>query len=242
METAVIIVIVVVVSAVVVAGVVIARKREQARRQELSDFADEMGLAFDPEHDRNRDEQFSQFAIFRKGRSRIAFNTLSGELQLGEHRVTAVMGDYRYTVTHQTGKNRSTKTYRLSYLIIGMPYESVPKLLVRSENFFDKIAGFVGFDDIDFESVEFSRKFHVSSSDKRFAYDLIDPRMMEFLMQSPGPALDMESGWLCLVDGKRRWDVFEFKARVNWLEQWLQHWPEHVVRSLADGGYSGGGD
>ena len=152
------------------------------------------------------------------------------------------MGDYRYTVTHQTGKNRSTKTYRLSYLIIGMPYESVPKLLVRSENFFDKIAGFVGFDDIDFESVEFSRKFHVSSSDKRFAYDLIDPRMMEFLMQSPGPALDMESGWLCLVDGKRRWDVFEFKARVNWLEQWLQHWPEHVVRSLADGGYSGGGD
>ena len=49
-----IIVIVVVVSALVVAGVVIARKREQARRQELSDFADEMGLAFDPEHDRNR--------------------------------------------------------------------------------------------------------------------------------------------------------------------------------------------
>jgi hypothetical protein len=226
----------------VIVGIIVAHKREQQRQKDLAAFASSLGLSFDPMNDSDRDDQFSQFSIFSKGRRRTAWNTLSGELELGEHLVSVVMGDYRYTVSHQSGKRRSTRTYRLSYLIIGMPYEYIPKLLVRPENFFDKVAGFIGFDDIDFESDEFSRKYHVSSSNKRFAYDLIDARMMEFLIQTRGPVLDMESGWLCVVDGKRRWKVPEFQMRIDWLAKWLAHWPDHVVRSLGEGGYAGKGD
>jgi len=232
---------IIVVIALVVAIAIFAHKQAEQRRQALAALAQELGLSFDPGEDRSRDDQFSQFAIFNRGRSRVAYNTLSGEIAMGDHRLQAVMGDYRYTVTRQSGKNRSTRTYRLSYLLVGMPYPSIPKLLVRSENFFDKLAGFVGFDDIDFESDEFSRKFHVSSSNKRFAYDLIDPRMMEFLMQSNGPALDMEHGWLLLVDGTRRWEPMAFKSRINWLGQWMERWPDHVVRSLGAGEYADGG-
>lgn len=42
--------------------------------------------------------------------------------------------------------------------------------------------------DIDFESVEFSRRFHVAGDDRRFAYDLIDAAMIEHLLAaSPDP-------------------------------------------------------
>lgn len=240
MEPAIIVLIVILAAVVAVVGGVYAYKKEQQRKKDLAAFASSLGLKFDPANDSSRDEQFSQFSIFNKGRRRTAWNTMSGELDLGEHRVSVVMGDYRYTVSQQSGKHRSTRTYRLSYLIIGMPYEVVPKLLVRPENLFDKFAGFIGFDDIDFESDEFSRKFHVSGTNKRFAYDLIDPRMMEFLMQTRGPVIDMESGWLCIVDGKRRWDVSGFKNRINWVSSWLEHWPDHVVRALSEGGYAEG--
>ena len=231
---------IIVVVALVVAIAIVAQKQAEKRRQELRALATELGLSFNPGQDRSLDDKFSQFAIFNIGRSRVAYNTLSGDLEIDEHRLQAIAGDYRYTVTRQSGKNRSSRTYRLSYLLVGMPYPSIPKLLVRSENFFDKLAGFVGFDDIDFESIEFSRKFHVSSSNKRFAYDLIDPRMMEFLMQSQEHTLDMEHGWLLLVDGKRRWAPPEFKSRINWLGQWMRRWPDHVVKSLKAGEYSNG--
>ena len=49
------------------------------------------------------------------------------------------------------------------------------------EGLFDKLAGFVGFADINFESEEFSKRFHVKSDDKQFAYALIHPQMMEWL-------------------------------------------------------------
>ena len=62
------------------------------------------------------------------------------------------------------------------------PFRNVPDLLIRPEGFFDKVAGAFGFDDIDFESEEFSRAFFVKSSDKRFAYDVLHPRMLELLM------------------------------------------------------------
>ena len=60
------------------------------------------------------------------------------------------------------------------------------------------------FDDIDFESDEFSRKFYVQSSDRKFAYDVLHPRMMEFLLQTTPPMIDVEGGALCLSGGRRR--------------------------------------
>jgi hypothetical protein len=108
----------------------------------------------------------------------------------------------------------------------------VPDLLIRREGIFDKIAGVLGFDDIDFESSEFSRKFCVKSGDKRFAYDVIDPRMMEFLLASDPPTIDIERGQCCITDGARRWEPAQFQAAMGWLGEFFDRWPDHVTASL----------
>ena len=57
-----------------------------------------------------------------------------------------------------------------------------PHLFLRTEGLLDRIAGFIGFDDIDFESEEFSKRYFCKSDDRQFAYAVIHPQMMEWLM------------------------------------------------------------
>ena len=55
------------------------------------------------------------------------------------------------------------------------------------EEFFGPPFGeFFGHDDIDFESAEFSRNFYVKSSDRKWAFDILHARAMEFLLAEDG--------------------------------------------------------
>lgn len=214
-------------------GLYLAWKAEQQRKQDLAAIASDFGLSFDESHDGGHDDRFARFALFRKGRSRVAYNTLKGETELAGRLVRVRMGDFQYKVDRGSGKNRRTETVRLSYLIAWNPIGSCPEVIVRREGFFDRVAGVLGFDDIDFESIEFSKAFHVSSDDKRFAYDLIDPRMMEFLLASAPPALEVDGGLICLSNGKGRWEPEEFRARLDWLGSFLDRWPRHLADSMS---------
>src|SRR5205085_4299284 len=102
-------------------------------------------------------------------------NTLRGPLDASGRAFGALAGDYSYKITRSNGKTTSTSTYRFSYLIVKVPFPDTPGLLIRPETLMDKVAGALGFDDIDFESEEFSRRFLVKSPDKKFAYDVVSP-------------------------------------------------------------------
>jgi hypothetical protein len=217
---------------VVIAGAYFAHLAAKKRREEMAALAAELGWQFDPSHDGSHDEQYSHFEIFRRGHSRNAYNTLTGLLTIDDRQCPAKMGDFTYKVTSGSGKNRRTTTYRFSYLIVHLPFNGVADLLIRPEGMFDKIAGAFGFDDIDFESAEFSRRFHVKSPDKRFAYDICHPRMMEFLMQTNPPAVDIEHGRCCMSDGSKRWEPAQFRAMLRWIEKFFHHWPGHVTQEL----------
>jgi hypothetical protein len=206
-------------------------KAEQKRREALAALAGELGLRFDPGHDSAHDDEYAQFEIFRRGHSRVAMNTLDGALDLFDQRCQVRCGDFRYKVTTSNGKQTTTTTYNFSYLIVHPPWDT-PPLLIRPEGLFDKIKGAFGFDDIDFESVEFSRKFYVQSGDKRFAYDVLHPRMMEFLLAQNPPMLDIEAGALCLSDGHRRWDPARFRDQIAFLRKFCELWPRHLVKDL----------
>ena len=228
------ILIVPVVIAVVIAAIVYSSKAAKKRREELAALAAELGWRFDPGRDTHHDDEYAHFEVFRKGHSRAAFNTLAGSLEIAGAEYPVKMGDFTYKVTQHTGKSTSTHTYRFSYLILHLPYVGVPDLLIRREGVFDKIAAAIGFDDIDFESAEFSRKFLVKSPDKRFAYDIIHPRMMEFLLQEQPPGIDIERNRCCLMDGTRRWSADEFRRAVEWARAFFALWPEHVTTQLRE--------
>lgn len=217
---------------VVAAIAYVAAMHEKKRRAALTALAAELGLSFDPSADASHDDEYAHFDVFRQGHSRVASNTLTGTVTVDDRPYRVKMGDFRYKVTHHTSKGSSTSTHRFSYLILHLPFASVPKLLIRREGILDKIAGALGFDDIDFESEEFSRKFLVKSPDKRFAYDVIHPRMMAFLLETKPPSIDIEQEQCCIMDGKRRWEPKEFRARLRWTQSFFDHWPEHLVAQL----------
>ncbi len=205
------------------------------RREGMQALARELGWRFYAAHDSSHDDEYSHFEIFRKGHSRSAYNTLVGSLEIDGRSFPAKAGDFRYRVTSSSGKSTTTTTYRFSYLILHLPFRNTPELLIRREGLFDKLAGAFGFDDIDFESEEFSRRFHVKSSDKRFAYDVIHPRMMEFLLDTRAPMIDVEQGRCCLSDGGRRWKPEGFHDRIRFLREFFDLWPDHLTAGLESG-------
>lgn len=73
-----------------------------------------------------------------------------------------------------------------------------PELLIFREGWFSKLAQWLGYADIDFESAEFSRKFIVRSPDKKFAYDVCHAKMMEYLLRNDDLNLEMERDCLTL--------------------------------------------
>ena len=217
--------------AVLAIGAYFAYLAEKKRREEVAAFAAAHGFRFDPGPDSSHDDEYAHFEIFCRGHSRVAKNMFRGDLEIDGRSYGLDGGDFRYKVTSGSGKNRSTRTYTFSYLILHLPFDC-PDLLIRSEGMFDKIAGVFGFEDIDFESEEFSRRFHVKSPDKRFAYDVCHPRMMEFLLGDFPATLDLEHGRLCFADGSRRWPAPTFESRLAWLRAWFERWPEHLLVDL----------
>jgi hypothetical protein len=231
------ILIVLAVAGLVIAAAVAEHRASRRRQQALAELAGELGLRLDAGRDTSHDDRYGTFEIFRRGHSRAAYNTLSGETALAGRPHRVVMGDFTYKVTSSNGKTTTTTTYRFSYLILHLPLPNVPDLLIRPEHLFDKLGSALGFDDIDFESAEFSRKFFVKSADKRFAYDVVTPAMMEFLLaRRDAGAIDIERGMLALSDGTRRWTPEQFRERLAFADGFLGLWPEHVTRDLRSRG------
>lgn len=219
----------------IIFAMIVARKNARLRAEALAGLAAELGCTFNPETDPTHDDRYRRFGLFSKGHSRAAYNTVEGVVTFGRDPCGCRLGDYRYTVTSGSGKNRRSTTYRVSYLIVHLPYLNAPGLSIRREHVFDKLGSMLGFDDIDFESAEFSRTFHVSSTDKRFAYDVVTPSMMEFLLaEGELWTLELDGGVLLLTRGGGRWDVGRFRSALSFVQGFMGRWPEHVTRDLRD--------
>ncbi len=218
--------------AAVIVGSAYACKKAQQRRDALAVLGADIGFRFVAARDRDHDDEYAHFEIFRQGHSRSAYNTLEGVLEIDGRPYPTKAGDFTYKITSSTGKTTTTTTYRFSYAILHLPFVGVPDLLIRKEGLLDKIASVIGFDDIDFESAAFSRRFLVKGPDKRFAYDIVHPGMIEFLMASPPPMIDIERGRVCLMVGERLWAPHEFGRTLRWARSFFALWPAHVIADL----------
>jgi len=218
---------------VIVAGY-FSYQAQQRRMAELGQLAAGRGWRFDSAKDHSHDERYGHFSIFTQGSARYAYNTIGGTLRVEDQSWPLQLGDYRYQTTSHDGKRTRTHTHTLSYILLETPYLGLPELFIRSEGFFDKVAGFLGFDDIDFESAEFSDRFVVKSRDKRFAYDVLHPRMMEFLLDGVPPTIEFRRGQCCFTLGEKCWSVAEFEAVLDWIPEFFALWPRHVTSPTAD--------
>lgn len=154
------------------------------RREAMAAVATKLGFRFSPAKDRDMARQYRFLNKLRRGSQRYAYNILSGSHQGHE----VLLFDYHY----KTGSGKNTHHHHLSFFILRMPV-SFQELIIAPEGIFSKIAQAVGYDDIDFESHEFSRKFCVRSKDKKFAYDVCNARMIEFLLSNTDLSIEIEN-------------------------------------------------
>ena len=176
------------VCAIIMVGV-LAFLADRRRTEGMRALASQLGLRY---HARSRGipKQFQFLNRINQGHSRYARNILDGV-----HRGRQVLiFDYHYT----TGSGKNTQHHQFSFFLLRLE-RSFPQVTVRPEIFLERLGDMLGLGDIDFESIEFSNAFHVQSRDRRLAYDLCHPRMMEFLLKHRKIAFEIENDWLAVA-------------------------------------------
>lgn len=213
------------------AGVVYGHKREQDRRAALRALAQRLGFTFDESRRAEFDERFSEIEELQQGKNRYAYNVARGAC--GDW--PAIWFDYHYeTTSRDKDGKKTTHNHEISAVVfdVRMP---VKKLRVRPENFFDRVSAFLGFEDIDFESDAFSRAYHVKCDDRKFAYDVIDQRMMEYLLEVNlhGRSIGMGGHyvWICSY---QRDSVEEIEGTLGFLFGFLDRLSPSLVRELKE--------
>lgn len=211
-----------IIGGLVLVGACISFILAERRRAELQKFADALGFAFDPE---GSFVEFEEFDPFDRGHSRSAKNFLTGVRDGVAWRIF----DYRYVTG--SGKNRRTHHYGV---VVGESPLNFPRLALRGESFLDRFAGAIGFDDIDFESDEFSRAYHVKAEDRKFAYDLLHPQMMEYLLELPRYQWQFGGPYVLITRGSR-FKPAEITAVMAAITGLYERVPGFVRQDLAHG-------
>jgi hypothetical protein len=188
-------------AAIVAVVAVLGHLQEKKRREALQATAASLGLGYRPEKDRDLPSRYRFLDKMRTGSNRYASNLFAGTYKAFD--INAF--DFHYE-THSTDSkgHRRTHHHHLAYYVLGLP-RAFPEVTIGPESFLSKIAQAVGFDDIDFESHEFSRTFCVRSKDKKLAYDVCNARMIEYLLANPDLTIELEEDILALVfNGKMK--------------------------------------
>jgi hypothetical protein len=196
------------------------------RRDAMTLLAERLGLDFSHERNYRLADRFSFLDKLRQGSNQYAYNILSGTYQ--NHQITTF--DFHYE-THSTDSKgrRQTHHHHFSFFILTLE-KFFPELTIAKEGFFSKIAQAVGFDDIDFESHEFSKKFVVRSKDKKFAYDFCNAQMIDYLLGHPNINIEVDQNMLA-IGFNSCLKVEEIEPHLNQLVEIRSLMPDYVFEA-----------
>lgn len=218
--------IIVVVVLLIVGGIYSYYQSEQ-RKQAMVQLAARHGWQFVPDKAWDMETRYPSFSCLQQGSDRYAYNLLTGETS-----GRPLCGfDYHYE-THSTDSkgNRQTHHHYFSAIVVQVPVTLKP-LFIRPEGFFDKVAELFGFDDIDFESAEFSRKFCVKAEDRRWAFDVVHQATMEFLLGAPRFTLEFAGHDVIAYRGQL-FEPADFEQAVAVIGGIIDRLPQYLLREL----------
>ncbi|MGD0744213.1 MAG: hypothetical protein ABSA45_03570 [Verrucomicrobiota bacterium] len=203
-------------------GMIQARKR----REGLFELAQRLGLNFSAAEDYGLADRYGFLKQLAQGENRYARDVLSGTYQ--QNQVLAF--DYHYETYTQTKSGRQTHHHWFSFFILTLP-AVFPDLTIRRENFFTKVAEVFGYQDIKFESAEFSKAYCVRSPDKKFAYDVCNGKMMDYLLANRDLSVEIENQVLALAFNTRL-SVEQIEANLQRLVEIRSRLPEYLFTNV----------
>ena len=216
----------------IVVGIVYSVMKARQRREALQSLAAELGLTFYPDDPWDLPGRYGHMDLFQTGHSKKASNVLAGQMDGRE----VVAFDYQYT----TGSGKNSHTSYFQAAVFEMPIVA-PRLWLRRENVLDKIASWVGHDDLDFESAEFSGRYHVKCVEPKFAYDIFHNRLIEYLLGcGQAPAMEMNGPLLLLLyeSGSGRPERVRRLLEIG--REIIRSIPDYVRRERGIGASTGG--
>jgi len=190
--------IVAVFAALIVAGAIYSSIQTQKRQEGLIDLSRRLNLGFSAMENYGIPDRYEFLKQLDQGSNRYATNVLSGTYQ--QYDVLAF--DYHYETQTHDKNGTHTEHHWFSFFILTLP-AFFPDLTIRRENFFTKVAEVFGYQDIKFESAEFSKTFCVRSPDKKFAYDVCNAKMIEYLLANRDLSIEIENNVLALAFSTR---------------------------------------
>jgi len=172
---------------------------KKKRREELFFMARQLGLSYSARDTRGCIGL--PFALLQRGDGRGTENVLWGTWQ----GIELLEFDYWYYTESTDSEGKSSKSYsRFSCAVTEIDAALSPMTIVR-ETLLTRLADAVGLGDIAFETQEFNDAFNLKSKDRRFANDLIDQRMMAWLLSTPSDfSFETCARWLLCFSDRRR--------------------------------------
>lgn len=213
------------ISLLVLSAALIGWHLERRRVEQLRRAAQALGLAFHAKDPFDLAARYIHLDALRQGSHRYAFNVLHGVWR----GYTVTVFDYHYETRAHSKKGSRTHRHYLSGAALRLP-RRFPELRVRPETLLDKFGELLGFEDIDFESIEFSRAYRVKARERKFAYDVFHPRMMELFLERRDLVVEIDADILFQVEsGKTVPD--RIGPRLNLLARIREGLPEYLLQS-----------
>lgn len=162
---------------------------------ETREMADRLGLRFEPARSYILADDYAFLHHLAWGVNRYAFNVLSGQYRQSE----ILAFDYHYEKSADDSNREIPGPPNFLTAVIVLVPAYFPELHIAPEGWLSKTAEQFGGEDIDFESAEFSRAFCVRSKDKRLAYDVCNPRVIDYLLENRDLNIQIQNCTLALV-------------------------------------------
>ena len=187
------------------------------RRRILGAFAAEQGLEFYAKDQFDLPARFERFDLISRGLLRKASNVLHGSYQA--HTLFAF--DYHY---HLPGEAEET-----SAVVFACDCR-LPDLIIRTGDILNE---YPDAEIVRFESHEFNSCFRVQTGDKRFAYDVINPRMMEFLLGHLDWRFEIRGAEVMIYPPlPKRWGPEQFRTAFGLVMEFLGLIPDFVWKEF----------
>lgn len=208
---------------------------KKVRQQELAAVAKRLGMQYAADDPFGLDDL--PFHLFSLGDGRGCENVLWGTWKGLDLRLF----DYWYYEESTDSEGHTSRSYhRFTCAVTPVPVRCA-HLTIGRENLFTRLADHIGFRDIEFESEEFNRAFNVKGEDRKFATDLVDARMMEWLLYA-GTEWSFETSGSLVLCATGRLSPAELPRVAGCVKGFLEHIPRVVHElygaSKAEGGSS----
>jgi hypothetical protein len=190
---------------------------------ETKEMADRLGLRLDPKQNYVLADDYAFLPHLAQGGNRYAFNVLSGHYRQAE----VLAFDYHYESAGKGADHEFSSTHCYLTMVALLLSGYFPKLHIAPEGFLSRIVGLLDGEDIRFESAEFTRAFRVRCRDKRFAYDVCNPRVIDYLLENRDMNLQIQNCALALVSDAQ-WPAKQVEANLERLGEIRSRLPEYL--------------